>query len=154
MLTEKRRAISNRYWFRSYSTLTLVVISISPIFAIIIITAVPYILHLTVPIIGASGAVAITPIVIAFTAIVLTWSIIPTTASRGGWGSSTAEGALTTSSRRSRSTITARVKSPRCRRRGTRPLTRMSAYWTTDHMSSHTSIFSTSSLPSRLLCIS
>ena len=103
------------------------VISISPIFAIIIITAVPYILHLTIPIIRASRAVTITPIIIALPAVVLTRSIVPTAATRRGRGSPTAEGALTASSRRSRSTITTRIKSPRCRRRGTRPLNQLSA---------------------------
>lgn len=109
------------------------VISISPIFAIIIITAVPYILHLTIPVIRASRAVTITPIVITLTTVILTGSIVPTAATRRGGRSPTAQGALTTSSRRSRSTITARIKSPRCRRRRTRPLNRSSAYWTTDH---------------------
>lgn len=145
--------ISNWSWFLSSSTLTLVVIPISPIFAIIIVTAVPYILHLTIPVIRASRTIAITPIVIAFTAIVLTGSILPTTTRRSR-GSATAGGALTTSSRRRLSTITARVKPPRCRRRGTRPLSRLSAHRTTDDVITHTSIFNTSSLPSRLLCIS
>lgn len=145
--------ISNWSWFISSFALTLVVISISPIFAIVIITAVPYILHLTIPVIRASRTITITPIVIALTAIVLTGSIVPTAT---GWsrGSATAEGALTTSARSGLSTVTARVKPPRCRRRGTRPLSRISTHRATDDMNTHTSIFNTSSLPSRLLCIS
>ena len=126
MLTAPRLAISNQVSFRSSSTLTLVVISSRPIFTIIIITAVPYILHFTIPVIRASRTVTITPIVIAITAIVFTWSVVPTTATRRSRGSP-AGGTLPTSSRRGRSTITARIEPPRCRRRGTRPLIRLSA---------------------------
>ena len=102
--------------------LTLAVITISSVLAVLIITTITYIFHLAIAVVGASGAVTITSIIISIAAIILARRIVTTTATTRGGSTSTARRA--TRSTFTWSTVTTRIKSPGCRGRSTRPLSR------------------------------
>ncbi len=108
--------------------ITFVSLAIGPVLAVVIVAAITDIFHLTISVIRASRAVTVTSLVVTVTTIILSRRVIAAAATRWRWRTSTSRRTLTTTTR-SWSTITSRVKAPRCRRRSTGPLVELLAFY-------------------------
>ena len=102
---------------------TFPIFSVGTVLAIIVLMAVTHILHLTIAVIWASRAVAVAPIVVTLTTIILAGRVIATSTTRWrGTTSAATRRALTTTWTTITTGLTTRVKTPRSRGRSTSPL--------------------------------
>lgn len=119
----------------------------------VLVTSIPVIFHLSVSIVRAPGAITVTSIIVSIATVIFSRRVIPT-ATSASWGwrtTATARGPLPPTPW---TTVTSGVEPPRCRRGGTCPLCASEYYTYIVRHGGRTSIFSISSLPIRLLCIS
>lgn len=108
----------------SWSTLSIIAIR-AILTVIFIIMTITDIFHLTIPVIGASGAIAVASIVVSLATIIFSRRIVPTTGRRDR--TTPPRRAVTTAWRRA-PCVTTRVEAPRSRGRSTSPLHAVSGY--------------------------
>lgn len=102
----------NERYVKVQTVLTLPVLAIGAVFTILF--SIAHILHVPVAVIRASGAVPITPVVVALTAttVVLAWRVVTRTARWGAARATRARGAIASSAATWSATVGTRIETP------------------------------------------